>query len=189
MAFFPETAAEALAGQTVRAAMLVHFDFLDDPMRVWQGFGALHTQDDEDWQGLGELGTIGGIESAIAGTSPQVTFSLSGVDPAIVAKTLASSDQVRGRDVTIYLQFFDDGWQTLDAPYALWCGVMDVMQIKAAGPTERTVSLTAETLFTRRGLSPFGYLSDADQNALHPDDRGLEHVASMATKHVIWPAW
>lgn len=186
MGFFPQTIAEHLAKRVVRASYLVHFAFATTPMRVWIGTGAL-VSGGQTWSGIGTLGSISGIESALGGTAPVVTFGLSGVDPTAVAKALDASDEVKGRDVTIFLQFFDDASQPLDAPYAVYAGTMDVMRVKAQGPTERTVEVTAETLFARRALPPFGYLSDRDQQRLYPGDRGLEYMPSMAAKTVNWP--
>jgi hypothetical protein len=141
------------------------------------------------WSGLGQLGSISGIEAAIGGNAPNVTFTLSGVDPALTSEVLDSSDNVRGRDVTVYLQMMTEAGLPADDPYVIWVGVMDLIKIKATGTSLRTITLTAETLFTRRGLAPFGYLSDNDQQALYPGDRGLERIPLMPTKQVIWPSW
>jgi hypothetical protein len=188
MGYFNATIAAALAGRTVRMALLVHFDFATTPMRVWSGFGDL-AAGGYTWSGLGELGSISGIESAIGGTAPQVTFSMSGIDAAVVTATLNASDEVTGRDATIFAQFFDEDWQTLDSPYALWAGTMDVMRFSRADVTSRVVALTAETLFARRGIPAFGYLSPADQEGLFAGDRFLEQVPTMANKSVQWPAF
>lgn len=188
MSYFPQTVATALAGSVVRAATLVHFAFVTKPMRLWLGHGLLMAGG-QAWSGLGELGSISGIESALGGTAPQVTFGLSGVDPNLVSAALASAAEVKNRDATIYLQFFDEAMQTLDNPYAIWAGSLDMMTIKADGPGQRTVEVTAETLFARRAIPPFGYLTDRDQQRLFPGDRGLEQVPAMANKSVVWPAF
>jgi hypothetical protein len=188
MGYFPETKAAALAGSTVRASYLVHLDFLDDAQRIWLGHGML-SAGGFTWSGLGELGSISGIESAIGGTAPVVTFGLSGVAPEIIAASLVSAAQAKGRDAAIYLQFFDEASQTLDSPYAVWLGFMDVMRVQIDGPQSRRVELTAETLFTRRASPAWGYLSDRDQKRLYPGDRGLEEVAAMRDKSVEWPVF
>jgi hypothetical protein len=188
MGYFDETKAAALAGSVVRASYLVYLDFATNARRLWLGHGLLSAGGYE-WSGIGELASISGIESAIGGSAPQVTFGLSGVDPNLIGAALATSDEVKGRDAAIYLQFFDEAAQTLDNPYAVWLGVMDVMRVQADGPTTRRIELTAETLFTRRASPPWGYLSDRDQNRLFPGDRGLEEMAAMANKTVEWPVF
>lgn len=186
MGYFPQTIAAALAGEAVRASMLVHFEFATTPMRLWLGDGVLDAGG-ETWQGLGRLGSISGLEQALNGTAPMATFTLSGVEPSQVAVALDSSDEVKGRPVTVYLQAFGADWQTLDEPYAVYSGVLDQIRIQTKGPTSRVVEVTAESLFARRGLPPFGYLTDRDQQRLYPGDRGLEQVPTMANKTVAWP--
>ena len=182
---FPNAVRAFLAGESVNATLLVEFAFLSGTIRVHPGFGII-TAGGQTWSGVQELGSVSAIESAIGGSAPVVTFALSGVDPTLLSKALAASQEVKGRDVTIYMAFFDDGWQPFDVPYAIWLGTMDVMRVKA-NVTERVVEVTAETLFARRGLPPFGYLSDRDQQRLYAGDRGLEDVPAMASRTVTWP--
>ena len=187
MGFFNDTIAAALAGTVVRCDLLVFFDFRTTPMRLWPGFGVLHTNDGHDWSGLGELGQIGDLESAIAGGAPQTTFTLSGVDTNLIADAMNQSSEVKGRDVTVYMQFFDADFQCLDNPYAIWTGLMDVMSVKQTGPATCSVELTAESLFARRALPPLGMLTDRDQRRFYPDDSGLSQIALMPHKTVTWP--
>lgn len=186
MGYFSETIAAALAGETVRASFLVHFDFATTPMRLWLGDGTL-SAGGETWQGLGRLGSISGLQGPRNGSAPMTTFALSGVEPSHVALALGSSGEVKGRPVIVFLQVFDAAWQTLDQPYAVYSGVLDQIRVKAQGPTSRVIEVTAEGLFARRSLPPFGYLTDRDQQRLYPGDRGLELVPTMANKSIAWP--
>lgn len=186
MGYFSESAAAVLAGRTIRCAILVFFNFLTTPKRAWLGDGDLYAGGFV-WSGLGELGSIDGLDRPLGDTAPQATFRLSGVDGPVITETLAASTEVKGRDVTVYIQMFTDLLMPLDGPVAIYSGVMDVMRVTAAGATSRTIEVTAETLFTRRSMPAWGYLSDRDQNRLFPGDRGLEFVPSMAAKTVVWP--
>lgn len=188
MAFFSETAAVALAGGVVRVATLVRLDFASETMRLWAGFGQL-AAGGFTWSGLGELGTISGLEIPLGSTAPVTTLGLSGVEPALVAKALAASDEVKGRPAVISLQFFDEAWQVLDQPYAIMSGVMDVMSIAAPDPETRTIEVTVEWLLARRVVPPFGMLSDRDQKSRFPGDRGLEQMPAMQNKSVSWPVF
>lgn len=188
MPFFSEAAAAALAGRTVRCALLVYLGFTSQEMRVWVGSGRL-TAGGHEWSGLGELGSISNLELPLGGTAPVTTLGLSGVDPDLVGKALAASDEVKGRPAIIYLQLFDEGWQVLDAPYALLTGLMDQIALKAPGEGLRQITVTVEWLFTRRAIPPFAMLSDRDQKALFPGDRGLEQMAAMQNKSTAWPVF
>lgn len=185
--FFPDTIAAILAGRTVRADLLVRFDFISGPMWVWQGFGTLVTNDTKVWSGVGQLGRIGDLESAIGATSPQVVFSLSGVDPTLIAHALDGEDEIRNRDVDVYIQFFNEDWGCLDNPYVVWAGIMDAFRIKQTGPDTVTVEVSAETPFTRRSLPPLGNLTDREQQQFFPGDVGLSLIPSLMSKVAIWP--
>lgn len=186
MGYFPDTVAAQLAGQVVNVCVLAHFDFATNPMRVWMGAGDIRAGG-QIWKGIGELGSMSGLETPIGGTAPQATFMMSGVSPELVADALNLSDEVKGRDVTVYVQFLDADLQTLDNPFAIYAGIMDVMSYTMTGPSTRTIKLTAESLFARRGTPLFGNLSDRDQQRLFPGDRGLDRIAQIPFKTATWP--
>lgn len=188
MGYFPSTIAASLAGDTVRLAMLARFAFASQEMRLWDGTGPL-LAGGETWLGAGAFGKVSDIESALGGASPQVTFTLSGVDPALMADVINAPNEVSGRDVTIYMQFFNSASQPLDNPYAIWVGAMDLMKFRADGPSTRTVEVTAETLFTRRGTPPWGSYSDRSQQQMFPGDFGLSMMSSIPFKTVDWPVF
>jgi hypothetical protein len=186
--YFPDTIAAILAGRQVRCDFLVFLDFTTTPMRVWLGHGTLHTNDGNDWQGLGQLARIGDLESSIGGSAPQATFSLSGVDPDIIAAALAAQDEIFNRNVDVLIQFFDnDNFQPLDNPYVVWAGIMDTVRIRQSGPDSCVVEMSAETIFARRALAPLGNLTDREQQQFFPGDTGLAGIPSLMSKVAIWP--
>ncbi len=181
----PQLAA-LLASREVRVATLVLFDFASGPMRVWAGFGALETGG-HIWSGLGELGSISDIEIPFNGSAPTVTFTLSGVAPAVMTRALAERAEVFDRTVQVFFQHFDANWSPVDAPLCIYTGRMDMLRAKASDEHTRVVEVTAEWEFTARATPAFGFLSDADQRARAPGDRGAEFVGSMADKTVTFP--
>lgn len=189
MSYFPATIEALLRKEVVRAARLLHLDFLTTPAFIWEGVGPLITLDGRSWSGLGEFISISGIDSAIGGQAPMASLSLSGVSPAVVAATFSASSEVKDRDAAVYMQYFDEQWQPLDPPYALWLGIMDTMRAATSGPAQRTVTLTAETVLVNRARPAFGFLSDTDQNALYSGDRFLEQISGMTSKTVDWPVF
>lgn len=196
MGFFPQTIAAKLAGREVAASLLCFMDFRLTPRRWWMGFGDLvaggHT-----WQGTGEMITIDGLEQAVGTTAPRTTFTLSGIDATIVNLARNASDRVKDRRCVIYLQFFEiaptDGavqpWAPLDAPYSIWSGIMDQMTYAAEGPSQRTVTLTAESIWTGRRKPAYGRYTDRDQNARFEGDRGLEQLPDLVNKTIRWPVF
>lgn len=196
MAFFPNTVAAYLGGRTIAGALLVHMDFATTPRRWWTGFGDLDAGG-YTWQGTGELIQIDGLESPIGTVAPKTTFSLSGIDATIVSLARNASDRVKDRRSKVYVQFFDitpndasvQPWSLLDEPFALSTWLMDQMVYSAQGPGQRSISLTAESLWTNRRRPAYGLFTDRDQNKRFSGDRGLEQIAYLVQKTIRWPVY
>jgi hypothetical protein len=171
-------------------------DFRDTPRRWWPGFGDL-VAGGFTWQGTGEFLSLSGLDQPFGTVAPKVTFQLSGIDPTLVTLARQAADRVKDRRVTVFIQFFDvspdnagvQPWATLDAPYVVWSGIMDQMTYVAEGPSQRAISLTAESLWTKRRRPAYGLYTDRDQNARFPGDRGLEQVVDLVTKTIRWPSF
>jgi hypothetical protein len=197
MSLFPETIAAALAGAKVESANLVRFDFASKSMRLWRGNGLLKTRDGAEWRGLGQLGSVTGVEQAVNGEAPEATFNLSGIDAEI--QRLARDEfkaEVLGRRVVIFVQFFGvpddadpDNQRPLDRPFALWSGrcVTPTFTIEQKG--ERAIGITAESLFSLRSRPQYAMYTDRDQDHRFPGDKGFEFVGSLVNKVVTWPDW
>jgi len=193
---FSATVDAYLHGRAVGCALLVQMDFASVTRRWWMGFGDLVTNDGSTWQGVGDLISVEGLDEDRGTVAGPMTFTLSGVDAEIVALARNASDQVQGRRVTVYLQFFDitpndagvEPWAPLDMPDAVKVGRMEQMRYVAEGPTLRQVVVTAEGFWAGRNRPPFALYTDRDQNARFPGDRGLEQVGDLVSKTIRWPA-
>lgn len=172
-------------GEALRKHTLVQMDFASGTRRVWDGFGILDAGG-EEWSGLGKLGSVSEIEEPIGGTAPQVTFTLSGVDPRGIRSALGDPRDYKGRAVSVSEVYFGLDLQPIGEPITRFLGTMDVLSLKADGPDTRVLTLTAEGPFTRRGSPPWGYLSDRDQQRLYPGDLGLTEMPAMVQRTVEW---
>jgi hypothetical protein len=197
MSLFPDTIAADLAGKKVQACFLVKFDFTSGPMNLWiGGNGRLKTNDGAEWQGLGQLGSISGVEQAVNGDAPEMSFSLSGVDAAILRMTRDEYEaEVKGRMVYVLVQFFGvadpadpDNQRPLDLPYPIAAGrcLRPEFNLAREG-NENTITLKAESLFSLRSRPKYSMYTDADQKRRFPGDRGFEFVAGLVNKVVTWP--
>lgn len=185
MGIFDAAGAAALCGDTITAEILAFFDFKTAPQRVHGGFGPL-AAGGFTWQGMGGLGSVSDIESAVGGVAPLVTFTLSGVGPEIANDVVNAKAEVKGRDCFVYLQLYGPGLVPLGGLYTLYRGVMDRLIHSAADANTWTAQLTAETLFARRGLPPFGSLTDRDQQRRYPGDTGLFMIPAMQNRRRPW---
>lgn len=185
MGIFDDAGAAALRGETITAEILAFFDFASAPQRVHAGYGTLHAGG-YDWQGMGGLGSVSDIESAVGGVAPVVTFTLSGVGPEIAADVVNAKSEVKGRDCFVYLQLYGPNLVPLSSLYTLYRGAMDRLVHTASSADAWTAQLTAETRFSRRGLPPFGNLTDRDQQTRYPGDQGLFDIAAMINRRRPW---
>lgn len=200
MSLFPETIKVKLGGGIVEAAFLVLFDFASSPMRVWNGPGVLDTNDGNAWSGLGEIGSVTGVEQAVAGTAPEMTFTVSGIDPEIARIAMQDfASEARHRMARVYVQFFGtedpedvDNQRCLDNPYVIRTGRMMKPSVvfnrgEDDEPETAAVTVTAESRFTKRSRPRHSTYTDADQQARFPGDLGFQFVPSLLNKTVPWP--
>lgn len=195
MGLFPETIAASLGGAKVQAAALVLFDFTSKTMRLWRGEGSLNTRDGHAWAGLGALGNVTGIEQAVNGEAPEAVFTLSGVDQEVVTKARDElKTEVLGRRSFVYLQFFGepdaddpDNQRTLDLPYPIWCGRMLTPAFTYGQDGERSIAISAESMFSLRSRPRHALYTDRDQQRRFLGDRGFEFVGNLVSKVVTWP--
>lgn len=200
MGYFPETIARSLAGGKVECSTLVLFDFTSQPMRLWTGGYTLRTNDGETWQNIGSLGDVTGLEQAINGEAPEATFVLSGIDAQVMR--LARDEfaaEVRGRSARAFIQFFGvadvgdpDNQRPLDRPYPVWWGKLlvptfDFPPIAADGSAERSISITAESLFSLRSRPKYSMNTDRDQQARFSGDKGFEFAPALVHMVLTWP--
>lgn len=144
------------------------FAFLDidgDPIRVCDS-GCTHRWGGFEWLGVGRFGSIDVVSESIEMITSPVTLTLSGVEEQYIQAAMASA--YRGRDVELYLGFFDpDTLRLIDTPEEIWSGHMDVMTIEGDHGTA-VIKVTCEH---RLRLAPVtARYTDEDQRTRHPLD-------------------
>lgn len=196
MSLFPETIAADLAGSRVDMELLVLFDFVTEPVRVWMnGSGQLRTNDGYLWDGLGRIGSIAGVEQAVNGQAPEVTFTLSGVDAQLVRLARDEFDaECKGRLITVLMQFFGtddpddpDNQRPLDLPYPIASARALTPEFTYGERDERSIMIRCESLFSLRSRPRAALYTDADQQRRFPGDLGFAFVASLKNKVITWP--
>lgn len=183
------TLAAAAAGRTPAFIILVEADFPDGFGRYWLGGTGIIQIDGHDWQGDANLTTVSAIGDGRNDSADMVEFGLSGVSPAVIALA-RQAGSVRGRDLTIYGQFLDENSpEPLDDKIVLKMLIMDTLGYGAAGPSQRSIRLTAETIWTARNTAAWAWYTDRDQQARFPDDMGMEFVPTLKFHKVAWPIY
>lgn len=180
----PETVAAKAAGSRVEAVVLFEFEFASKTVRFWSGYGKI-TAGGEEWVGSGKLLSVSGLEQPAGLSAPAASFTLSGASDELVSFAAQAQEEVTGRRCAVYIQFLSGAYKALDNPIPIWVGRMDVLSFRAGGK-QRVINLSAETLFVDRTRAPHGLMTDTDQQARWPGDRGMEFMASLVNKTVKW---
>ena len=184
---FPDTISAAARGDKVAIVTLVYFDFVDDPFRAWTGAGTI-VVNEQTWYGLGELAGISALPLGVGDSAGQVSFTLSGVDPEIVALARSESNKVQNRRVSVWKQFLSAPQQPLDLPIYMGAWIMMAPKFTFSGPSGRTISVSARSIFDDRQLHEEDYYSDRRQQAILAGDKFFEFISEITTGvKVLWP--
>lgn len=184
--YFNATQKTLSEGGMVYCPRFVTFEAVSGTLRAWEGFGP-KAMGGNGYAGAGQLGAISDISADQNDDAGKVSFTLSGVSPAVAAAVRAGKE-MRGRTVTIQAQFFDVATQQpLDSPFLVDTLLGDVMSYSAQGPDKRTISLSAESIWSGRNRASYATYSPGDQEERFSGDLGAEFVPSLKNKVISWP--
>lgn len=189
MSFFNSTQEMLSAGRSVFLGELYKVEFTSGTEFYWDGFGDLAAYG-ETWKGAANVVSRSEIPLGVDDDAGQLTLTMSGVDPDIVAAVRAAEPEIYGRSITIWGQFFDEVFQLSDDRFFLFGGTMDVPTYSAQGPTSRSIVIPCEGEWADRNGAAFSFFSDLDQQHRYPDDKGCEYVYRYNPGvHRQWPAF
>lgn len=167
----------------VRGTYFVKLAF-DAGAACWHsGFGN-YSFGGDTYLGLGNLSSVSPIKEESGVKAAGATVGLSGINEEVVALMIGTP--YINRKAYIYFMPLDEGDQPVTAtPYMLFRGTIDDISGNMGANASFTVSLKsrfADWERSRRSL-----YTDVEQQRLHPGDRGLEYVAQLSQKKIIWP--
>jgi hypothetical protein len=180
----PALVRELAAGGSVAVTRLFQFNFASGTKRYWDGLGPI-TIAGNVWEGAADLISVSGLEWAQGLAASQVTFTLAGTTPELIEAAINGDIEAKQRPCSVYLQFLNAAYDPLDDIIPIWAGRMD-RPIFRGTVTSQQISLQAESLFVERIRAPWGLLTDTDQQARFPGDRGLEFMPSLINKTEDW---
>lgn len=171
-----------LAKPNIQVEIFVEL-FLDaGTVRLWSGLGNL-TIDGNTYTGTGALGGITQIEEDAGDVrATGVAMTLSGIPSSQLGLVL--NNPLQGRPAIVHAGFFNAQWQFISL-VRLIRGRIDTCEIDIAGDT-CTITVRAENHLIDLERPRVRRYTDEDQRNLYPDDRGLEFVASIQNKELIW---
>lgn len=135
------------------------------------------------YHGIGQVCEIGEVEETMALDPTSCYLRLSGVDTTFLS-TIANSDLLN-RKVTIRYAAIEGDRSVIGEPFLYFSGNMDKPDI-VFGSTSSIEFEIRGPLADWDRHSP-QRLTYEDQLSRYPGDRGLEFVATIGSKEIIWP--
>lgn len=172
----------AVTADLVRPITLVQCAFDSGNLNLWSGIGDL-TVDSVDYVGAGSLLSIGEITESAELSANGITVTLSGVTSPLITK--ARDEDYQGRELKVLLGAMDASNGVISDPVVIFSGFMDVMTINESGETA-TIQVTVENRLIEFEKTRIRRYTAEDQKIDYPNDKGLEFVAEMAEKEIVW---
>lgn len=185
MTWFANGTNEAEAAQDHYVMLIaVDFDFPSAHVRLWSGVGEI-TILGSTFTGSGDLGKISIPEERAGLDAPRKTFSLSGVDPSIIAE--ADIDDCYGRSAVEYFVFIHAESRTLIAdPEINWEGRID--NVRRVDGKEPVIQVNAEHRMILLDQNDGWRYTHEHQQRFYPGagDNGFDQVKAIQLKEILW---
>lgn len=172
----------AVEADLVRPIVLVTCAFDSGDLNLWNGIGTL-TVSSVDYVGAGTLLDIGEIAESSELQANGITVTLSGITDPLLAK--ARDEDYQGRELTVKLGAMDAANAVITNPITVFSGFMDTMLINDSAETA-TIQVTVENRLIEFERTRIRRYTAEDQKIDYPTDKGLEFVAEMAEKEIVW---
>lgn len=175
------TSAE-VAGDYVRPALFVHCNFDSGDLNLWTGMGSI-IADGRTYTGVGTLLDISDIQESTTLAANGVKVTLSGVLSSLLS--IARDEDYQGRTLEVLFAAISDAGTLLNDPIIMFSGFMDTMTINDGGDTA-TIILSVENRLIEFERTRVRRYTAEDQQIDHPGDLGLEFVADLEEKEIVW---
>jgi len=172
----------AVTADLVRPIILVQCAFDSGNLNLWNGVGNL-TVSSVDYVGAGTLLAIGEIAETSELQANGITVTLSGITDPLLAK--ARDEDYQGRELKVLLGAMDASNGVISTPVNVFSGFMDTMVINDSSETA-TIQIAVENRLIGFERTRVRRYTAEDQLIDFPNDKGLEFVADMAEKEIVW---
>ncbi len=171
-----------LTARVTRPVFLAELEFASGTVRAWSGIGDLLFQGNT-FTGTADLGIVSPVGEATEVRAEGMSFELSGIPSSAIS--LALGQARRNKPATLWLGFMDEAGNLIGDPFKLFSGRIDAMDI-AEGAESASVTVTAESVLADLKRPRARRFTDEDQKIDFPDDKGLEFVAGLQDKNIVW---
>lgn len=172
----------AVAADLVRPALFVHCDFDSGALNLWTGIGSI-LYGGRTYTGVGTLLNISGIEESTDLSAKGIKVTLSGVLSSLIA--IARDEDYQGRELEVLFGAINATGDLISDPIIMFSGFMDTMTINDGGETA-TINLSVENRLIEFDRTRVRRYTAEDQQIDNPGDLGLEFVADLEEKEIVW---
>ena len=135
-----------------------------------------------EYLGVGNLGSVSGLQEGADIQARGVELTLSGIPPELIS--IALGEEYQGRPIRIWIGFLDENHSLIVDPVNLGIWRMDTMDI-SLGKTA-TISVKAESRLSDWNRPRSKRYTNEEQQKNYPTDKGLEFVPEMVAKSLLW---
>ena len=172
----------AVVADLVRPIVLVQCAFDSGALNLWTGIGNL-TVGGVTYVGAGSLLSVGEMKESSDLAANGITITLEGVTSPLITK--ARDENYQGRQLQVLLGATDASNGVIADPVIIFSGFMDTMTINETGETA-SIAVTVENRLIEFEKTRVRRYTAEDQKIDFPDDRGLEFVAELAEREIMW---
>lgn len=172
----------AAAAGNLAPALLGYFDFSGGAVRVWTGIGDL-SWGGNTYTGLGDLVSVEPVQETNEVRANGLSFRLNGIPSAMVTRVIAEG--YRGRACKLWLALFDSSAAVIADPLLLFSGLMDQCLLEDSGD-KASITVVAESRLVDLQRPRERRYTDEDQQNLFAGDLGLEFIAGLQDKEILW---
>lgn len=173
----------AIAAGNIRPVMIAKIGTTGSDINLWTGIGDL-THLGETYSGVGSLGGVSPIQETQNLEAGGMSFTLTGIDPAMVSAILGNMRY--GRPAKLWLGLIDVTTNLLvDAAMQMFFGLTDVPSMEE-GPETSTISITAENRLADLERPRSRRYTAEDQKLTDPDDLGFDFVPYLQDATLPW---
>jgi len=193
---------EELSEPLLEPFFAVELDLDDEPLYMWTGYGSL-TIGDKTYLGVGGLLNISSVTETTEMDAKGATLSLTGIPSSFLS--LALQEPYQGRECRIFFAIainqrllqegggliFTESGDTVITEVSgiqlteVFSGELDQMNIQE-DVESAVISVTAENVLIRLERPVVRRFTNEDQKSRFPNDRGLEFVAGLQDKDILW---
>ena len=171
----------ASTADVVRPITFIELEYDSGTSRSHSGIGDIlwggHT-----WLGIGDLGSVDGIEETAELQVNGLTLTLSGLDAAVINKVM--NEDYQGRAARVYVGWLDANFNLLADPELVFFGYMDTQTVTVGQSAQ--ISITVENRLVDWDRPRVLRYNDETQQNRFFGDRGLEFISSAAERSIVW---